>query len=99
MGFALGFMLLLAVWQGRIMNSLTDKVAESEIRMVTHYGDVDILRAFLESHRHDFAVCSMCTYHADEKICNSSVSFVRKELCMDIMRHCRSVCNFSLMEI
>jgi hypothetical protein len=93
MGIALGIVLTFAVWQTQLFATYMETVeAGNKLQIVTSVGDVDVMRAFLEGHRHDRAVCVFCSNSDTEEMCNLSSSFVRRDLCMDILHHCRAAC-------
>jgi hypothetical protein len=66
---------------------------DTKLEMIMRYGDPMTTRYFLENHRHDTAVCYLCTGHIGEDSCNRSSSLERKNLCLDILQHCRVVCR------
>jgi hypothetical protein len=94
-GIALAMALAFAVLQGQVTRLAEDKGEETKLQLITQYGDVTILRYFLESHRHDTAVCSLCSRRMTVELCNKSSSWERKALCIDIMQHCSIVCMVS----
>jgi hypothetical protein len=85
---ALVFLLL----QGQLSRMAEDRGEETKLQLITQYGDVAALRHFLEGHRHDVAVCYLCSSRMTEDSCNWSSSRERRDLCLDILRHCRAAC-------
>lgn len=91
-GFLVAAMMAIFVLQGHVLETIRNQ-EDKRLDMVTRYGDISVIRAFLEAHKLDLIACTLCSTSMTDEKCNSSESSKRRELCIDILQYCRSVCG------